>query len=164
MLTIKELKELYTKMTGLVSKGDTIPEVLDEIEQAYVNPQTAIEKLESSMANMFCFKKVYEKKGLTITEETTFDTDIKYSEHAGKVCMIRLENYSANIPTIIGAYEKDGGYHEITNGNSDYVAELNRDTRGENPKFTMTIKIKGTGLSNIPVSGFEIYFLENAIV
>ena len=45
MLTIKELKELYTKMTGLVSKGDTIPEVLDEIEQAYVNPQTSIEKL-----------------------------------------------------------------------------------------------------------------------
>ena len=52
MLTITELKELYTKMTGLTSKGETIPEVLDEIEQAYVNPAVEIGKLKDAVEEL----------------------------------------------------------------------------------------------------------------
>ena len=159
MLTIKELKELYTKMTGLVSKGDTIPEVLDEIEQAYVNPQTAIEELKNSMTNMFCFKKVYEEKGLSITEETSIDTDISRITYLGKICLIRIEdNTTPAIATVIGTYNGDGSFSEMAKNNTVIGGKVfaNYSTN------KMGVTIIGTELR--PVKSFEIYFLENVIV
>ena len=69
MLTITELKELYTKMTGLTSKGETIPEVLDEIEQAYVNQAVEIGKLKDAVEELK--SKTYDDFQINLSSESS---------------------------------------------------------------------------------------------
>lgn len=111
---------------------------------------------------MFCFKKVYEEKGLNITEETNICTNIPMTEYTGKLCLIRIRTKVIPILiTIIGTYNLDRSFAEMTN---NYSGNIKAVLFGDSNVNKIVIRITGTDLMYSAVSEFEIYFLENTIV
>lgn len=115
-----------------------------------------------SLKNMFCFKKAYEKTNLTIQETTNFDTEINFTDGAGKVCMIRMRDFTPQYYTIFGVLNYDGGdFPKIASSTTEYDARLYRIVHNNGESFTVGIEISGSGLSsNTPIASFEIYFLD----